>query len=77
MRSPLTKCMTASMNSNLAEAIQAVVERAPLWLRQDLSSKDAGVRARAEDAMVAMIAEALGRGDSQAQAADGSEHSTE
>ncbi|WP_335325309.1 DUF6771 family protein [Rhizorhabdus wittichii] len=36
-----------------------VVEHAPSWLRQDLASKDAAVRVRAEDTLAAMIAAAL------------------
>jgi len=39
--------------------IARVVEHAPDWLRQDLSSRDVAVRARAEETLVAMIAAAL------------------
>ena len=47
------------MAKRLAETIHAVVQRAPLWLRQDLTSKEGAIRARAEEAMAAMIADAL------------------
>ncbi|MBC2666746.1 hypothetical protein H7F51_14590 [Novosphingobium flavum] len=47
------------MNGDIASIIQAVVQRAPQWLRHDMSSKDEAVRLRAEEAMAAMIADAL------------------
>jgi len=47
--------------SDPAIIIQAVVQRAPQWLRHGLISHDAAVRARAEDVMAAMIAEALAK----------------
>ena len=39
--------------------ILGVVERAPQWVRHDLEAKDAGVRARAEETLAAMITNAL------------------
>lgn len=42
--------------------ILRVLERAPQWIRHDLESKDVGVRARAEETLAAMIANALGEG---------------
>ncbi|MBL0966582.1 MAG: hypothetical protein IBJ05_07140 [Blastomonas sp.] len=36
-----------------------VLERAPQWVRQDLLSSDAVVRARAEETLAAMISSAL------------------
>ena len=53
--------MAGEMNINLIDIIQAVVARAPAWLRHDLAAADPSVRARAEDAMAAMIAEAIAR----------------
>jgi hypothetical protein len=44
-----------SMNA----VIGAVVAGAPEWVRNDLSSRESAVRARAEDAVAAMIANAL------------------
>lgn len=51
------------MNSNLANAILRVIERAPQWMRRDLEAKDAVVRTQAEEALAAMIADALGKQD--------------
>ncbi len=39
--------------------ILAAVERAPPWVRHDLTSTEATIRARAEEAMAAIIAQAL------------------
>lgn len=39
--------------------ILAAVARAPQWVRHDLASPDAAIRERAEDAMAAIIAQAL------------------
>ena len=48
------------MTSNdFTAKITKVVESAPEWLRQDLVSKDAMLRTRAEETLSAMIAAAL------------------
>ncbi|WP_286772891.1 DUF6771 family protein [Sphingomonas sp. 66-10] len=39
--------------------ILAAVERAPQWVRHDLSSAEATIRTRAEEAMAAIIAQML------------------
>ncbi len=39
--------------------IAKVVKHAPEWLRDELTSKDVALRARAEDTLSAMIAAAL------------------
>jgi hypothetical protein len=39
--------------------ILRVLERAPQWVRRDLESKDLAIRARAEETLAAMIANAL------------------
>jgi hypothetical protein len=49
------------MTGELTETILRVVERAPEWVRRDLDSKDAVVRIRAEEALAAMIADALNK----------------
>ncbi|WP_327196247.1 DUF6771 family protein [Sphingomonas sp. SRS2] len=41
--------------------IAKVIQNAPDWLRHDLASKDASLRTRAEEALAAMIAAALGK----------------
>jgi hypothetical protein len=46
-------------SDDLTAKIAKVVEHAPSWLCQDLASKEATVRARAEDTLAAMIAAAL------------------
>jgi len=48
------------MNADdITATITRVIENAPDWLRQDLASKDAGLRTRAEETLAAMIAAAL------------------
>lgn len=47
------------MTQELTDTILRVVERAPQWVRRDLESKDAAARIRAEEALAAMIADAL------------------
>jgi hypothetical protein len=42
-----------------AATITKVIENAPDWLRQDLSSKDSSQRTRAEETLAAMITAAL------------------
>jgi hypothetical protein len=43
------------------QVIAGVVARAPEWLRRDLLSDDRGARAAAEEALAAMIANALAK----------------
>ncbi|MCI4590413.1 hypothetical protein MOK15_09935 [Sphingobium sp. BYY-5] len=54
------------MDEQINAIILRVIERAPQWIRHDLESKDVSVRARAEETLAAMIANALeeGSGDS-------------
>jgi hypothetical protein len=51
------------MTGSPQEIITAIIARAPDWMRQDLLSKDAIVRARAEETLGAMIANALSNAD--------------
>lgn len=44
---------------DIQSVILAAVERAPQWVRHDLASTDVMIRTRAEDAMAAIIAQAL------------------
>jgi hypothetical protein len=50
------------MDENIKAIILRTVERAPQWVRHDLTSKEAAVRGRAEETLAAMIADALGPG---------------
>lgn len=47
------------MTSDITSTILLVIERAPQWMRRDLEAKDAVVRTQAEEALAAMIADAL------------------
>jgi hypothetical protein len=47
------------MNDSLQATITAVLARAPEWIRHDLVSKEPGARARAEETLAAMVANAL------------------
>lgn len=47
------------MSDDLQAKITAVIARAPDWIRQELFSKENSTRARAEEALAAMIASAL------------------
>jgi hypothetical protein len=47
------------MTDDLQATITAIIGRAPDWIRQELLSKDKSTRARAEEALGAMIAGAL------------------
>jgi len=60
-RLPLIKVRrhTERMSDSLQPAIAAVIARTPEWVRQELASKDPATRARAEEALTAMIASAL------------------
>ena len=51
------------MTSDLSNIILHVIERAPQWMRRDLEAKDAVVRTQAEEALAAMIVDALQRRD--------------
>ena len=53
------RCHRQRMSLPLTDIILRVVERAPSWVRRDLSAKDASARVRAEEALAAMIADAL------------------
>jgi hypothetical protein len=56
-------CHRRRMTSELTNIILRVVERAPQWIRHDLDSKDGVARIRAEEALAAMIADAVGQQD--------------
>lgn len=47
------------MNTTIANAILAAIERAPQWVRHELESKDPLLRCRAEETLAAIIAGAL------------------
>ncbi|MCI4592537.1 hypothetical protein MOK15_20980 [Sphingobium sp. BYY-5] len=47
------------MDEQTSAIILRVIERAPQWIRHDLESKNVGARARAEETLAAMIANAL------------------
>jgi len=49
------------MPSDLQTTVHTVVERAPQWLRHDLTSQDKAMRTRAEETISAMIADALSK----------------
>lgn len=51
------------MTEDLQSTISTIIQRAPEWLRHDLVSKDKATRQRAEEALAAIIANALGDGD--------------
>ena len=53
------------MSEHMQAAILAVIERAPQWIRQDLTAKDAAARIRAEETLAAMIADAIRQVDPQ------------
>jgi len=44
---------------NLRSTVEAVLRKAPAWIRHDLASADLQVRVRAEEALAAMIEDAL------------------
>jgi hypothetical protein len=50
---------SAPMNHTLQARITTILGHAPEWIRQKLSSKEKATRARAEEALAAMIASAL------------------
>ena len=47
------------MQDDLQAAITTIIARTPEWVRQELLSKEQETRARAEEALAAMIAGAL------------------
>ena len=47
------------MSETLQARIAAILARTPDWIRQELQSKEAGTRERAEEALAAMIAAVL------------------
>jgi len=51
------------MDEEMKAILLGVIERAPQWIRHDLAAKDAATRARAEETLAAMIADALGNGN--------------
>lgn len=51
------------MNNDLQATINITIARAPEWIRQELLSKEKATRARAEEALAAMIAGALQQND--------------
>ncbi|MEG3086746.1 DUF6771 family protein [Sphingomonas sp. PB4P5] len=52
------------MNNDFQATITATIARAPDWIRQELLSKEKTTRARAEEALAAMIADAIQQNDS-------------
>ncbi|MEG3177708.1 hypothetical protein U1872_15830 [Sphingomonas sp. RB3P16] len=51
------------MNDDPLAVLTATIARTPEWIRQELLSKEKATRARAEEALAAMIAGALQRND--------------
>lgn len=49
-----------AMTDHLSRRILAALKRMPDWLRRDLAASDGTVRERAEEALAAIIASALG-----------------
>jgi len=47
------------MDDKTKTRILGVIERAPQWLRNDLAAKDPAARARAEEALAAMLIDVL------------------
>jgi hypothetical protein len=47
------------MTIKLHDVVRTAIAKAPLWVRQDLLSKDATLRERAEEALAAMVANAI------------------
>ncbi len=50
---------SAAMTDTLQATIASILQRAPDWIRQELLSKEKATRARAEEALAAMISNAL------------------
>lgn len=51
------------MTENRFKDLRGVIEKLPHWVRADLSSADASLRERAEDALHAMLTAFLGAGE--------------
>jgi hypothetical protein len=51
--------------SDLTSIVNAVVAKAPHWIRHDLASSEATLRLRAEESLAAMIAAALATRDQE------------
>lgn len=47
------------MTDDMKKMVLAAIQRAPEWLRQDLNSKDAASRERAEETLAAMIGDVI------------------
>lgn len=62
------------MMGDINELVLGVLARAPQWVRQDLLSSDAVIRARAEETLAAMISSVLaGAGTDASDAGVGAE----
>lgn len=46
-------------SQQIAQAVAAVITKAPKWIRHDMAGTDAALRARAEESLAAMIVAAL------------------
>ena len=49
------------MDQGTRDALQKTVVRLPDWIRHDLAGKDAALRLRAEEALMAMLLDVLDR----------------
>ncbi|WP_336961478.1 hypothetical protein [Sphingobium aquiterrae] len=54
------------MDHTVKDMLLKAVTRLPDWVRHDLAARDSGVRLRAEETLVAMIANALDEGTGEA-----------
>jgi hypothetical protein len=54
------------MNQAAIDLLTKTVTRLPDWVRHDLAAKDSVVRLRAEETLVAMIANVLSEGTNEA-----------
>ena len=54
------------MNQAAIDLLTRTVTRLPDWVRHDLAAKDSAVRLRAEETLVAMIANVLSAGTNEA-----------
>ncbi|WP_176594287.1 hypothetical protein [Sphingobium sp. EM0848] len=50
------------MDEELTKIVLTVLQRAPEWIRHDLAGKDGNLRARAEEALAAMLEAAVREG---------------
>jgi hypothetical protein len=58
----MTKCLPShgvSVTDDIASVVLQVVRRTPKWIRRDLESKDPATRVRSEEALTAMIVDAI------------------